>query len=285
MLGGRPVTAEVARSSGSGLRVERLRTPPGRRIEYRPLEALVSVATGSPRMVELSDGRATRRLLVLPGQVHVVPAGGALVVRLLGVAENVIVALSPGLLLRAGGDGRQLRTAFGEEAPLIRELVFALERAGSDTEAQRRHVDRVALALASEVVQDYGTEHPQLGPSTRRASPPIDAVAEYIDCHVDEQLTLAQLAGMAHLSVFAFARRFKTVVGLPPHQYVLKRRVERAKTLLVQSETGIAEVALSCGFGDQSAFTTAFRRLTRQTPTSYRDAHRNAPTSDHVPSG
>ena len=56
---------------------------------------------------------------------------------------------------------------------------------------------------------------------------------------------------------------------------MLRRRVERAKALLGESEAAIAEVALRCGFGDQSAFTTAFRRLTRQTPTGYRETHRN----------
>ena len=280
MRAAHPVMLDLTRSGGSGVRIERLRTTPGHFVEYHPLDALVSVATGKPRLVDLITGEGTRRLVILPGHVHVIPAGASVTVRLLGEAENVVTALSPGLLARVGGDGMHLRPTFGADAPLLKELVLALERSGTEAETRRRHVDHLAIALASQLVQEFGIEQQRPAPRARRNGPLVEAVAEYIDTHLDQQLTLSELAGKAHLSVFSFARRFRTVVGLPPHQYVLKRRVERAKALLVESEVGIAEVALRCGFGDQSSFSTAFRRFTRQTPTGYRDSHRN-----HVPSG
>ncbi len=275
MSGARPVTAEGLRPGAPGIRLERLRSPPGPLIEYRPVDTLVAVATGSPRFAELVPGDGEpRRVAVLPGLVHVFPAGRTIGVRLLGVADNVVVTLGSGLLAEAGGDSGQIRPAFAEEAPLVRELVLALDRAPGSTEPQRRHARRLAAALASEVLQTFGTAAPRA--PARRAGPDVQALAGYIDTHVEDDLTLGQLAARAHLSVFSFARRFRAVVGIPPHRYVLNRRVERAKALLVQNDATVAEVALRCGFGDQSAFTTAFRRLTRQTPTRYRETHRPA---------
>ncbi len=76
-------------------------------------------------------------------------------------------------------------------------------------------------------------------------------------------------------------RSFKSWTGLPPHRYILRRRIERAKLLLGDTTLNIADVALRCGFGDQSAFTTTFRRLTAQTPSAYRDALRRRTGLEH----
>ena len=104
--------------------------------------------------------------------------------------------------------------------------------------------------------------------------PGLAEVLDYIDQNIDGRLTLPKLAEVARLSVFAFVRSFKTSTGLPPHRYILRRRVDRAKVLLSDAALSIADVALRCGFGDQSAFTTTFRRLTSQTPSAYRDTLR-----------
>jgi AraC family transcriptional regulator len=99
----------------------------------------------------------------------------------------------------------------------------------------------------------------------------LRAVVEYIEEHLDGAPTLEQLAAVARLSVYHFARQFKTATGLPPHQYVILRRVERAKQLL-QAETGLslAEVALRAGFSDQSMFCLHFKLLVGVTPRQFR---------------
>ena len=99
----------------------------------------------------------------------------------------------------------------------------------------------------------------------------LRAVAEYIEEHLDAGLTVEHMAAVAHLSVYHFARQFKVTTGLPPHQYVILRRVERAK-LLLQAGTGLslAEVAARAGFSDQSQFTHHFKRLVGVTPGQFR---------------
>ena len=105
----------------------------------------------------------------------------------------------------------------------------------------------------------------------------LRAVVEYVEEHLDAGPTLEQLAAIARLSLYHFARQFKRATGLPPHQYVILRRVERAKELL---QTGggfsLAEVAAAVGFSDQSQFSHHFKRLVGVTPWQFRMSARIA---------
>jgi AraC family transcriptional regulator len=85
------------------------------------------------------------------------------------------------------------------------------------------------------------------------------------------------MAAVARLSVYHFARQFKASTGLPPHQYVILRRVDRAKQLLqAGTDLSLAEVALHAGFCDQSQFSRHFNRLVGVTPGQFRSSARIA---------
>jgi AraC family transcriptional regulator len=99
----------------------------------------------------------------------------------------------------------------------------------------------------------------------------LRAVAEYIEEHLDAGLTLEQMAAPARLSAYHFARQFKAATGLPPYQYVILCRVERAKQLLqAGTDLSLAEVAAQAGFSDQSQFSHHFKRLVGVTPRQFR---------------
>jgi AraC-like DNA-binding protein len=110
--------------------------------------------------------------------------------------------------------------------------------------------------------------HPGLSPGAKRR------VLEYMDAHFDEQLTLETLARVAGLSLHHFARAFRQSTGEPPHQYLLRRRIERATELLKQPELRLSEIALAVGFSDHSHFARHFRRLVGVTPGAARWAQR-----------
>ena len=95
-------------------------------------------------------------------------------------------------------------------------------------------------------------------------------VAQYIEEHLSETIPLAGLAEVAKLSPFHFAHTFKQSFGLPPHQYVNNRRMEKAMTLLANPATSVMEIALNVGFSDGSSFSTRFRKHTGLSPTIYR---------------
>jgi AraC family transcriptional regulator len=85
------------------------------------------------------------------------------------------------------------------------------------------------------------------------------------------------MAAVARLSAYHFARQFKAATGLPPYQYVLLRRVERAKQLLQGGgDFSLAEVAACAGFSDQSQFCRHFKRLVGVTPGQFRTPARIA---------
>jgi AraC-like DNA-binding protein len=87
---------------------------------------------------------------------------------------------------------------------------------------------------------------------------------------------LEQMASIADLSSYHFARQFKATTGLPPHQYVIARRIERAQHLLQRDgELGLVEVALRVGFAHQSHFSFHFKRIVGVTPGQFRISDKN----------
>jgi AraC family transcriptional regulator len=99
----------------------------------------------------------------------------------------------------------------------------------------------------------------------------LRAVVEYIEEHLDAAPSLEEMAAVARLSVYHFARQFKRATGLPPHRYVILRRVERAKQLLqCGGDLSLAELAARAGFCDQSQFSHHFKRLLGVTPGQFR---------------
>ncbi|WP_095077722.1 helix-turn-helix domain-containing protein [Pseudomonas sp. Irchel s3h17] len=97
-------------------------------------------------------------------------------------------------------------------------------------------------------------------------------LVEYIDSQLAEPISLGQLAGMCALSEYHFARMFRESFGLPPHQYLLARRLAHARQLLRSTRQPLGEIALACGFASASHFTHRFRQAMHGTPGEYRQA-------------
>jgi AraC family transcriptional regulator len=98
----------------------------------------------------------------------------------------------------------------------------------------------------------------------------LQRVTDFIAAHLAEELTLDQLADVACLSRFHFARAFRRATGMPPHRYVSQKRIEHARSLLSQTRMAIADIALNCRFSSQAGFTRAFRTATGVSPAAYR---------------
>jgi AraC family transcriptional regulator len=94
-------------------------------------------------------------------------------------------------------------------------------------------------------------------------------IKNYIEEHLDANITLSQITLRADLAPYHFARSFKRETGAPPHRYVMERRVDRAKTMLISTDLGFAEIALACGVANQRHFTTAFKRHRGVTPVAW----------------
>ena len=131
------------------------------------------------------------------------------------------------------------------------------------------YADSVAATLSAYILRRYArVAEPQ--PSPRLADPRLERAITYIEENLGRELSLETLAAEASLSLFHFARAFKTAVGVAPHRFVLQRRIELARALLRDEELSIAMVAQRCGFASQAHLTHVFRRSTGSTPGAYR---------------
>lgn len=99
---------------------------------------------------------------------------------------------------------------------------------------------------------------------------PIRAALQYIDGHLAEPITLAELAQMSHFSPYYFHRLFTAVVGKPLAAYIRDRRIYAACRQLAETKKSIQEIALDCGFQSAQSFARAFRRLIGMPPRAYR---------------
>jgi len=102
-------------------------------------------------------------------------------------------------------------------------------------------------------------------------------VCEYIDSHLQENIALDVLAEIAQLSVHHFARAFRQSLGIPPHNYIVQRRVEHAQQLLRNTDLPLSEIAIVAGFADQSHFARHFRTITGVSPSLARNRFRTGP--------
>lgn len=111
---------------------------------------------------------------------------------------------------------------------------------------------------------------------SRGGLPPrvLRRVEEYVDAHLGEDLELEQLALTAGMSLYHFARAFKASAGVPPHQFVLQRRIKLARDLLTSTDRPIADIALTAGFSDQSHLARHFRQSLAVSPGAFRRSHR-----------
>ena len=113
-------------------------------------------------------------------------------------------------------------------------------------------------------------------PQARGGLPPgvMRRVCEYIEMHLNESMDLAELAAIAGLSVFHFARQFKQSAGVTPHYYLIQKRVERADDMLHRTDLSLSEIALAAGFSDQSHLARHFRQMHGMTPGQFRWSQR-----------
>src|SRR5260221_2402376 len=147
----------------------------------------------------------------------------------------------------------------------------------SETAGGRLLVETSALALAARLAHSYaepGPVRPQKSRSHRLDEIRLRRVLDYIAQHINEKITVAELASVACLSPFYFTRMFSAAMGVAPHRYVSQRRLECSLALLAAGNQSLSDIALKCQFSSQANFNRAFRRTMGMTPGEYRRARR-----------
>jgi AraC family transcriptional regulator len=219
------------------------------------------------------------------GSISVVPAGSPAQWRWSGSFDWLHIFLEPGLVARVAAEAFGLDPGRLTVPPLDSLELPHLRSAMGAVDAELT-AGGVGGPLAAESLANVLVVHllrhvlaPRRPVGGRDGALPrgrLRAVVEYIEEHLDAGPTLEQLAAVAHLSPYHFARQFKEATGLPPHQYVIVRRVERAKQFLQDGDLSLAQVAAHAGFSDQSQFSHHFKRLVGVTPGQFRTPARIA---------
>ncbi|MCK1512980.1 helix-turn-helix transcriptional regulator [Bradyrhizobium sp. 190] len=180
---------------------------------------------------------------------------------------------------RVGQLDYQYGTGFHDEAVhhIGASLLQALRR---PSEANQLFVDHMMLAFTAHVAQTYGglrnAEHARGGLAPWQAK----RACERLESDLSGKLTLQEIAAEFDLSVSHFSRAFRTSVGLPPHQWLLRQRVSTAKQLMTIRGLSLAEIAISAGFASQSHFTRVFSMLVGVSPGVWRREAQGAPESE-----
>jgi len=155
------------------------------------------------------------------------------------------------------------------------KLKRAIERAGANSSL---YLEALGIVLAHELIRlNAGPPRIEVPMRGGLAAWQQRVITTYIEEHLAEQISLTNLAGLVSLSPYHFCRAFRQSFGTPPHRYHSSHRIERAKTLLVESASSVTEIGLAVGFRETSSFTTAFRKATGQTPTAHRRSLANIP--------
>ncbi len=155
--------------------------------------------------------------------------------------------------------------------PLLYQMAVALKAALEvDAFGSKLYADAMANALAAHLAIHYSTRK-VFGKLACQglSSSSLRQVIDYINTHLEQNLSLAELAAIARLSPYHFTRLFKQSTGFSPHKYHIHCRIERAKQLLQARTLSLPAIAHSLGFSSQSHFNYHFKKLTGATPKQY----------------
>lgn len=155
---------------------------------------------------------------------------------------------------------------------VTRLLAHAMSLVERDQKAAMEFV-RQASALA----YDTGRLE-QTGIAMRGGLAPWQAerVRRHIEKNYAGRISVEELARLARLSNSYFSAAFRATFGTSPHDYVCRRRVQQVMYMMINTESPLAEIALDCGFADQSHLSRVFRRITKHTPAAWRRVARVA---------
>ena len=233
------------------------------------VHSIVLHVRGSVDLHCRADGYTTRACSA-PGSICTMPLGASVFYRWIGQAQICHMYLTPALLTAVADEvGRsdptriELARHFDIRDLLIEQIGLALiQELASGGYAGRLYAESLSCALALQLLRQYSSFAVTRGPSTQGLTrEELSRVTDYIHDRLDQNLSLAELAAVVHFSPAHFTRYFKHAVGLAPHQYLVRCRVERARGLLLESTATIAAVAQQVGFADHSHLTRHFKRI------------------------
>jgi len=234
---------------------------------------LLVVHLGAPSDVEWCINGEVHQRRSLANQIGLIPAGVPFSCRSSSETSCLALAIEPrfvdGMALDLSGTGWvELVARVGVTDPLVSGIVIALRAEASAGEAASRlYGESLSSALAVHLAKEYSASPGALAePKGGLTRHQLRTAMDYFHTHLGESISLANVATAVGISPFHFARRFRRSTGIPPHRYLIRLRVQRARELLQRGHASLAEVAVQVGFYDQSHLATHFKSAFGVTP-------------------
>ena len=263
-------------------------------IEEGPFDA-VEPPIGHPMMIyhltrptEVArkiDGGPGNRQLIGPRRICLTPGEAATRWEHRGHPEILQVYLRASIYQATVGEiyncdtsAAELVPRFAVLDPMLEQIAIALTTALRDgTSEDGLYIDTLAQMMAVHLARAHSSRSRPVRMPAVQTMPGwrMRRVIDYIEEHLDGDLSLEAMAAEVEISAIYLARAFKAAIGQSPHRYVLSRRVERAKELLRNTEMPVVDVALSAGFSSQSHLSYWFQRYVGVSPAAYRQ-HRSS---------
>lgn len=243
-------------------------------------DSLMVLHRGGPVDITYTvDGKSINRHIP-KGGVFFLPAGHECDVALRAALDTIHIYLRSDLFADQESGAHNivggLAPRLGERDAVLEHLAAAVgETIIGDLPAASLFVDPIVKAIANRFIAiNYHTPAPELGKQTQRLNHrQMQRIRDFVEANLENDIRLDMMAAVCCRSTEYFVRIFKATIGVSPYQYVLNLRIERAKALLCEEGTSIADVALQCGFSHQEHLTRMFRRFTGMTPGRYRGTH------------
>ncbi|MEC4812464.1 MAG: AraC family transcriptional regulator [Scytonema sp. PMC 1069.18] len=236
----------------------------------------ISIALSSAFTERWLDGLRKSEYLT-QGSVAIIPTGTTHRCLWQEDVKFMFVAVDPTFLKQIGievvsAEEIELIPHFATlQDPLILGIVLSLK---DQLEPQRQvdhlYIEQLKTTLVIHLLKKYCVTKPKISTSTDGLSKQkLRLILEYIHGNLETEIHLTKLAQIAGISQYYFCQLFKNSVGITPYQYVIQQRIEKAKQMLKNQKIAICDIALACGFANQSHLTKHFRKLTGSTPKNY----------------
>jgi AraC family transcriptional regulator len=274
---GRPALESSAPQGWPGLRVERFELEAMALPAHYHAQHLLIVHQGSqPTGSTRRSGHRLDAARFHCGEAGLYPAGEYGPITLDGPADVIHVHLDARQLENRARQGLDLthfalREQFHFTDGLLTQLSRQLLAAASARHALGQlYAESLTNALCYHLIEHHAThERRAAGPGPQLPAAALARIDAYLEAHAEQPVTLEALAGLANLSVFHFARRFKLTTGHSPYQYVLGWKMRRAQLLLRAGHLPVANISDALGFASPAHFSAAFKRAVGQSPREF----------------
>ena len=269
-------------SRGARFGVRLLSDSPGR-VEIPALRnTIVSIHVGASVHATCRRSGYTHRGTIVHGDVEIIPAGTPSVWEIKEKDTYVALSVSPEIINTVAEqldlDPRriEIKNRFQVRDAQLESIGWALKaEMESGYPSGQLYLDSLSVSVAARLVHCHSSVSPvsvNAGKSIRRMSGRrLREVLIYIEDNLSQNLSLADIAAVAGLSVSHFKSLFRESMSLPVHQYLIRRRVECAKTLLAEAKMSISQIAVETGFAHQSHLARHMRRVLGVSPKAVRD--------------